>query len=105
MAKKPEENKSQAIRNYLKGNRKAKAPEVVDALAKEGITVSIGLVNNVKAKSKRRRKAVKQVVAAVATTGIGVPEIKAAMSFLKTVGSDTAAKQALAAALEIKKIV
>jgi len=105
MAKKPEVNKSQAIRNFLKKNKKSKAQEVVAALAKEGITVSIGLVHTVKAKSKRRKKAVKQVVAAVAPTGIGVPEIKAAMSFLKTVGSDAAAKQALAAAVEIKKIV
>ena len=101
----PEVNKSQAIRDYLKANRKAKAQEVVDALAKEGVAVTIGLVTNVKSKSKRRRKAVKQVVAAVAPTGIGIPEIKAAFAFIKTVGSEAAAKQALAAALEIKKIV
>jgi hypothetical protein len=105
MAKTPEVNKSQAIRDYLKANRKAKAPEVVDALAKQGITVTIGLVNNVKSKGKKRRKKVKEVVAAIAPTGIGVSEIKAGLSFIKTVGSVEAAKQALAAAIEIKKIV
>ena len=44
-------------------------------------------------------------MASVASTGIGVPEIKAALSFIKTVGSVSAAKQALAAAEEIRKIV
>ena len=105
MAEKPEVNKSQAIRDYLKAHRKARAPEVVDALAKEGITVTIGLVNNVKANSKKRRRAVKKVVATVAPTGIGVKEIKEALAFIKAVGSVDAAKQALAAAVEIKKIV
>ncbi len=103
--KQPEVNKSQAIRDYLKANRKATAQEVVDALAKQGITVTVGLVTNVKSKSKKRRRAVKQVVAAVAPTGIGVKEIKEALTFIKTVGSEAAAKQALAAAVEIKKIV
>ena len=103
--KKPEVNRSQAIRDYLKANRKATAQDVVDALAKKGITVTVGLVTNVKSKSKKRRRAVKQVVAAVAPTGIGVTEIKAAFSFLKAVGSVAVAKQALAAAAEIKKIV
>ena len=103
--KKPEVNRSQAIRDYLKANRKATAQEVVDALAKKGITVTVGLVTNVTSKSKKRRRAVKQVVAAVAPTGIGVKEIKEALTFIKTVGSEAAAKQALAAAVEIKKIV
>jgi predicted metal-dependent hydrolase len=98
-------NKSQAIRDYLKANKKAKAPEVVDALAKTGITVTAGLVHTVKAKHKRRW-AVKTVVEnVVAEGGVGVPEIKAAFAFLKAVGSVAVAKQALAAAVEIRKIV
>ena len=103
--KKPEVSKSQAIRDYYKANKKAKSSEVVEALAKEGITVTTGLVNTVKSSHNKRRKAVKQVVAAAAPTGIGVPEIKAALTFLKSVGSVSAAKQALAAAEEIRKIV
>ncbi len=98
-------NKTQAVRDYLKANKKAKAQEVVDALAEQGITITANYVGNIKAKSKRRRRAVKEVVAAVVPTGIGVPEIKAALSFIKAVGSEAVAKQALAAAIEIKKVV
>ena len=103
--KQSEVNKSQAIRDYLKANRKTTAQEVVDALAKQGITVTVGLVTNVKSKSKKRRRAVKQVVAAVAPTGIGVKEIKEALTFIKATGSVAVAKQALAAAEAIKKMV
>ena len=100
-----EVNKTEAVRDYLKQHRKASSDEVVESLKAQGITVSNSLVRNVKSKSKKRRKAVKQVVAAVAPTGIGVKEIKEALTFIKTVGSEAAAKQALAAAVEIKKIV
>ena len=101
----PEGDKTQAVRAYLKEHRKAKSNEVVEALKAQGITISTSLVRNIKSKSKRRRKAVKQVVAGIAPTGIGVPEIKAAITFLKTVGSMSAAKEALAAADAIKKMV
>ena len=37
--------------------------------------------------------------------GVGIPEIKAAFAFLKATGSVAIAKQALAAAIEIKKVV
>jgi hypothetical protein len=50
MAEKPELNKSQAIRDHFKVNPKAKAQEVVDALASHGITVTAGLVRIVKSK-------------------------------------------------------
>jgi hypothetical protein len=49
-------NKSQAIRDHFKANRKATAPEVVAALKEQGITVTEGLVYNVKGKIKGRRK-------------------------------------------------
>jgi hypothetical protein len=78
---------------------------VVEALGKEGITITVGHVRTIKAKSKRRR-AVKEVVENVASQGVvGIPEIKAAFAFLKAAGSVEIAKQALAAALEIKKVV
>jgi arginine repressor len=99
-------NKTQAVRDYLKANKKAKAQEVADALAEQGVAVTVGYVRTIRAKSKRRRRAVKAVVENVASEGgVGVPEIKAAFAFLKTVGSAAMAKEALAAALEIKKIV
>ena len=104
-ANKPEVNKSEAIRDYYKANPKAKTSDVVEALGKEGITVTANLVTTVKAKRKRRR-AVKQVVENVVSQGgVGIPEIKAAFAYLKVTGSVEIAKQALAAAIEIKKIV
>ncbi len=108
MAKKPEVNKSQAIRDIFTANKKAKTSEVIEALKAKGITVTPNLVTTVKSKlikRRKRRRAVKTVVAAVAPTGIGVKEIKMALTFIKAVGSVAAAKQAFAAAEEIKKIV
>ncbi len=72
-----EGSKTKAVREYLQQHRNAKSNEVVEALKAQGITISTSLVRNIKFKSKRRR-AVNQVVAAVAPTGVGVPEIKAA---------------------------
>ncbi len=105
VAANPEVNKSEAIRGYYKANPKAKTSEVIEALGKDGIHVSANLVTTVKAKRRKRRRAVKEVVAAAAPTGIGIPEIKAAFAFLKATGSVEIAKQALAAAVEIKKVV
>ena len=45
-----EVNKSQAIRDYFKANKKAKTQEVIDTLAKKGITVTPNLVTTVKSK-------------------------------------------------------
>ena len=104
-ANKPEVSKSEAIRGYYKANPKAKTSEVVEALGKEGITVTANLVTTVKAKRKRRRAVKKVVEKVVAKGGVGVPEIKAAFAFLKATGSVEIAKQALAAAVEIKKVV
>lgn len=102
MAKKNGVNKSQAVREFLKANRKAKNQEVVDALAKKGITISANYVATIKAKHNIRRRAVRKVVA---TGGVGIPEVKAALAFLKATGSVAAAKQALAVAQEIREIV
>jgi hypothetical protein len=101
-----EGSKTKAVREYLQQHRNAKSNEVVEALKAQGITISTSLVRNIKFKSKRRRRAVKQVVEnVVAEGGVGVPEIKAAFAFLKAAGSVAVAKQALAAAVEIKKVV
>ena len=98
----PEINKSQAIRDFYKSNKKAKAKQVVEALAKKGITVSANLVTTVKSKHNTRRKAVRKVVA---KGGVGIPEVKAALALIKVTGSFKAATQALAVAQEIREIV
>ena len=43
MAKREKVNKTQAVKEYLKANRKAKNQEVVDALAKKGIKITVQL--------------------------------------------------------------
>jgi len=56
------ENKSNAIRRYMAKNRDANAQQVVDGLKAEGVTVTVGLVYNVKAydaKKKASKKAAK----------------------------------------------
>jgi hypothetical protein len=102
MAKKNGVNKTQAVREYLKANRKAKNQEVVEALAKKGITITANYVGNIKATHNKRQRAVRKVVA---KGGVGIPEVKAALAFIKLTGSVAAAKQALAVAQEIREIV
>ena len=58
-AAKPEVNKSQAIREYLKANRKATPKAVVEGLKAQGVDISAQMVSNVKsydAKHKRGKK-------------------------------------------------
>jgi arginine repressor len=100
--KKPAGSKTQAVRDYLNAHKKAKNAEVVEALGKQGITITIGYVRTIKSKKNKRRRAVRTVVA---ESGIGIPEVKAALAFIKAVGSVAAAKEAFAVAQDIKKIV
>jgi hypothetical protein len=102
MAKKNGVNKSQAIRDYYRAHPTAKSQEVVDALARQGMTTTTNYVSNLKSTHNKRGRARKKIVA---KAGVGIPEVKAALAFLKVVGSVAVAKQALAAAEEIKKIV
>jgi len=95
-------NKTQAVKEYLKAHPKAKIPEVAEALTKAGIKITAKHVATIKTKMKKTRRAVKKVVA---KTGVGIPEIKAALALLKVAGSIAAANQALAAAQEIKELV
>jgi hypothetical protein len=110
--KKPETakvNKSQSIRDYMAANPQAAPKEVSEALAKQGIKVSPTFVSAIKGKSaakkgRRRRRHQAAEVASV-KTGIGVAEIKAAFGLLKHCGNIALAKEALAAAAEIQKIL
>lgn len=102
MAKRETVNKTQAVKEYLKANRKAKNQEVVDALAKRGIKISANYVGNIKATHNKRQGAMRKIVA---KGNVGIPEVKAALAFLKLTGGVAAAKQALAVAQEIREIV
>ena len=100
----PEVNKTQAVRDYLKANKKAKARKWSMPWRSRASRSRSSYVRTIKAKHKKRRRAVKQDVV-VAKGGVGIPEIKAALAFLKAIGSVAVAKQALAVAVEIKKVV
>ena len=100
--KKREFNKTQAVRDYLKANKKAKNSEVVEALGQQGVTVTANYVGKIKAKHNTRRQVVRK---AVATGTIGIPEIKLALAYIRSIGSVAGAKQALAVAQELRAIV
>jgi hypothetical protein len=109
MAKKSKVNKSQAVRDYLKEHPGTANKEVADALSKKGIAITANHVANIKSKTgarkgKRKRRQKAAEVASV-KTGIGISEIKAAFGLLKQCGGLAQAREALAAAVEIQKIL
>jgi hypothetical protein len=95
MAKKPAHGeKSQAIRDFLKTHKKARAAEVVTALGEQGITVSQQMVYSVKARKtmgKRRRKA----EAGGQTVGLSITGLLAAKKLVDAVGGIEQAREAL----------
>jgi hypothetical protein len=106
MAKSEKVNKSKAVRDYYQANSNASNKEISEALGKAGIRISPQHVANIKAKAKMKRKkrgrAAQQVAA---TTGVDIQQIKAAFGLLKLCGSTAAAKAALAAADDIKRVM
>ena len=106
MAKEGAVNKTKAVLEYIKAHPGVRNKDVAEALTKEGIVVSPAHVSAIKGKAKQRRKVRREAVqTVVAKTGIGVPEIKAGLALLRACGSLATAKEALAAAEEIKKAV
>jgi len=109
MAKKREFNKSEAVRNYLKEHPGIANKDVAEALSKQGIKMHPDYVATVKSKmkgTKGKRKRRQQAAEVVAVkTGIGVTDIKAAFMLLKHCGGLAQAKEALAAAAEIQKVM
>jgi hypothetical protein len=92
--KQPRGAKTQAIRDYMSANKKAKASEVVSALAEKGISVTTAAVYNLKARKrmgKRRRKAEAngQVV------GLSIDHLIAAKKLVDTVGGMQQAREAV----------
>jgi len=94
-------SKSQAVREYLQANKKAKGPEVVAALAEKGIKVSLPMVYNLKARKrmgKRRRKA----EAAGQDVGVSLTNLLAAKKLVDQVGG---IDQALSAVQALARLV
>jgi hypothetical protein len=71
MAKRKGTNKSQAIRDMLAANPKAKVKDIVDAMAKKGLKVSPNLVYLLKAKGKAKRRKAKRQKAVAASRAAG----------------------------------
>ena len=96
--------KSQLIRDYIAAN-----PDAGNKKISEALRVSYNLVANVKgtmAAKKGKRKRRQQAAEVVAVkTGIGVADIKAAFMLLKHCGGLAQAREALAAAAEIQKVM
>lgn len=95
-------SKSEAIRQFFKANPKATGKEVVDGLKKKGISVSVGLVGNVKAKaglSKKRKGRRKSPAASPARVSAGqtvsVSTLKEAKRLIGEAGSPSAAIEAI----------
>ncbi len=102
MARKKGVNKTKAVLDYFKTHGEAKAAEVVEALAKQGITLTRAHVYTIITQNRKKRETVRKVAR---TRGIGIPEIKAALGLLKVCDSVSAAEEALAAAAEIKELL
>lgn len=94
-SKKPEHgSKSQAIRDYLTANKKAKASEVVSALAEQGVTVSAAAVYNLKARKSMGKKRSKARAGGQAVT-LSITHLLAAKKLVDEVGGVAQAKEAI----------
>ena len=71
MAKRKGTNKSQAIRDMLAANPKAKVKDIVDAMGKKGLKVSPNLVYFLKAKGKAKKRRIKRQKAVAAGSAAG----------------------------------
>jgi hypothetical protein len=71
MAKRKGTSKSQAIRDMLAANPKAKTSDIISTLAGKGIKVSQNLVYLIKSKSKAKKRRVKRQKAVAASRSAG----------------------------------
>jgi hypothetical protein len=99
MAKKPKVNKTQAVKDYLKGHPKAVSSQIAAALTKRGIKITPSYVANIKTTinktrtaktaAKRRAKAVAAAPAAVDKTPadtITLEQVRKVAQTIKTLG-------------------
>ncbi len=96
--KKKKVNKSQAIRDYLEKKKDAGPKEVIAALKKKGVKVSIGLVSNVKTNMSQGKGTKRKTRGG--TKELGVSDLRAAAKLVKELGGAKAAKAAIDALAE-----
>ncbi len=105
-----EVSRSQHIKAYLKKHRNAGPKEVVEALAKQGITVKTGLVSNIKyaatqkGQTKTIRKKLPVKKSSVRSSGgrLSASDLIAAKKFVDSVGGVANAKQAIVLLEELR---
>lgn len=93
--------KSQAIRDYFKANPKAKASEVVSALAEKGIKVSTPMVYTLKARNTMGKRR-KQARAAGKDISLAISGLLAAKKLVDQVGGIEQAREALDALAKLQ---
>jgi hypothetical protein len=93
--------KSQAIRDYFKANPKAKASEVVSALAEKGIKVSTPMVYTLKARNSMGKRR-KQARSSGQTIGLSITSLLAAKKFVDQAGGIDQAREAIDALAKLQ---
>ena len=96
-------NKAQAVRDELRKHPGAKPKAIVEALEKQGMRITLNYVSKVKSMRPKRGRPPGKAVAA--SRPLGLSQIKAALALIKVCGGILAAKEALAAAAELKALV
>ena len=104
MAKKPELSKPQAVAEYLKANPQAKPAEIVDAMAKKGITITRGHAANIKSKIKNGKKKTRSPVTEVVATATEKPTVAPATKEPVTLNETITLEQIRMVAQTIKAV-
>ena len=91
-------SKSAAVRDYIAAHPNAKPKEIYEALTKQGVKLSLALVNAVKyktAKSKKRPGRPKRKPAAASTSTVSAAELIEAKKLADSLGGIEKAREAL----------
>src|SRR5262245_24677479 len=90
-------NLSEKIRQYLKDHKRAKPKQVVEAFAKEGITIKATFVSTVKTNAKKRKKkrGGTRAGAAAASDSVSLATLVQAKRLAEQLGGVPQAKAAL----------
>ncbi len=101
---KKSENKSAAVRGYLKANPKAKNPEVIEALKALGVEVSPNYVSIIRSQQKKRSRKTGthgRKPAASSNGHLDVEQLRAAAVLIKACQGIEGARKAISVAEKI----
>ena len=103
---KSEVNKSQAIRDYITANPKAKPKDVVTALSEQGVTVTPAFVSTLRSNDKRKgRKGPgrrgRPAGSTKSASSVGIDSLVQAKKLIDKMGGINQARQALDALSKI----